>query len=594
MPEIFSPEINWLSPLIEEHEHETAIFIAYDGSEQRQSLMDIPHRRLTYSISALDHREAARLEALIRKVQGELCYVPYWRGTSYLNSPPAFSPGAKTRLYFDGDPTKLGFEVGEYAMVWKSPHEAFVSQVYWIFSDGILTEVDLWQDPGPWPARLTKVTPAFLGQLAPETDLDYAAKFAKTTQVTFDLLSHQTEISADCNWAFLEAVLNPLHMTWVIDPTGGPDGGPALKGTVPPNSRDVHLVDFPATAYITISGLRESDVIHTYPYHLEVKVKTDWDIDAVTDLDGVPGIALAPGVGRVTGTHFEPATGAAFNNWQQLSTVLTAVGDGGVASVDLVMSLGTSDTVAHTAMWADVVVKDDAGNVIHTCLPSVPSGEPEMTPIFTPLECLHRPGSSMQKVTRMVDQLSSPAGVFSVRPHADDPLTTHALDLVFFNAEEWYAFRAFHDLVLGAFGAFWVPSYQQDLTPVGVIGAADVDIIIEDIDYTALDFPSLNRRQIAFVQPNGSFVKRSITNAVNNGDGTETITINEALGFTFQQNNANGICFLWYGRFVDDVSHMEWVNSEHGTMSIAMVELRDPPDGGSGDSSFGFLFDVAP
>ena len=137
-----------------------------------------------------------------------------------------------------------------------------------------------------------------------------------------------------------------------------------------------------------------------------------------------------------------------------------------------------------------------------------------------------------------------------------------------------------------------MPSYQQDLTPVTTIPAAATSFNIHHCGYSDLDFPGTQRRQIAFVQPDGSFVKRTITAAVNNGNGTESITINEALGFSFTQNNANGICFLWYGRLFDDVVSLEWLNPDQCTVQLTMVEITDPPDGGSGDSADGFLSDV--
>lgn len=214
------------------------------------------------------------------------------------------------------------------------------------------------------------------------------------------------------------------------------------------------------------------------------------------------------------------------------------------------------------------------------------------TPILAPLSAVHRPNQSLQKVERTVDQLASPAGIFSVRPHADSPTTDHPLSLVFFTVEEAYEFLDFFHAIKGALNAFWIPSYQQDLTPIGVIGAADVTFDIEQVGYTETMFSSdPTRRQIAFMQPDGSFLKRSIIGAVDNYDGTETLTINEALGITFSQNNANGICFLWYGRLNDDVAPMEWMDTDRGTMELTMVELLNAPDGGSGDSADGFLLD---
>lgn len=576
MPEIFSPEMNWLQPLLEDHEYETTLFHAFDDTDQRQSLMDVPHRRLSYSISALEAREAQFLEGLIRRVQADPCYVPYWRGARYLDL--AITGSTNTIMV---NTANAGFELDNWVMLYLDPHTTLISEITEIQADRLIVTPNV---TGTWPRR-AKVVPAFLGQLAPSVDVDYASKEAKIVPVSFDIHPVKNQISGDCNWAFFN--LYNVAYRWEIDPTGGPTGGPAMKLTIPHDSWIGISVYFPE-AYVRVIGLPEGLVVT-----MEAQVKTDWSVGSGAPLtDGVPGITLALSDPPAVGTEFVPATPASLGSWETLETSPSVIDATQQMLPGLAVTEGNVTSTDHHAWFANIIIRDGDGNIIFQCLPALEPVISTETPIFAPLSALHRPGQSLQKVVRTVRQLSSPAGVFSARAAALDPLTDHALDLVFFDPVEWYAFRAFHDAVLGAFGAFWAPSYQQDLTPVGVIADDDVDIVIEDVGYAAGDFLSLNRRQIAFVQPNGSFLKRSIIAAVSNGDGTETITINEALGIQFSQNNANGICFLWYGRFFDDVAPTEWITSDQATMQIVMTELRDPPDGGSGDSADGFLSDV--
>lgn len=583
MPLLFSPEINWLTPFTEELEYETTIVSGYSEYDQRTSLLDVPNRRFTYSISALDAREAGLLEALIRSVQHEPCYVPYWRGARRMNS-LVLVPGFANEVYCDT--AFAGFEADNWIMLFVDAHQVGIAKIVGVFADHILTDVVI---TGSWPIGRTKAVPVFLGQLAPSVDLDYAAKSAKIAQVVFDIHPVKRQLSTDCNFGDFNPYpfAFPPDTTWVLEPAAGPTGGPAFKVTIPANSRIGGSV-FAICRFIRLLGL-----IPGASYSMECKVKTSWDVSdpALGSFDGVPGIALAASEIPSVGTNYEAVTPAAHNAWEQLTTSEVVNGAGWLIP-QLCVSEGTISDDPLFAWFADLVIRDSEDNIIHSCLPAMEDVDLLATPIFAPLASLHRPGQSLQKVQRAVTQLSSPAGAFSVRSRSDDPYPEHPLELVFFKVEEVYDFLTFLDVIKGAFMAFWIPSYQQDLTPIGTIGPADVTFLIEHCRYTELLFPGLMRRQIAFVQPDGSFKKRSIEAAVDNGNGTESLTINEALGASFTQNPANGICFLWYGRLSDDVVRLPWMDTDRTTLDLTMVEISDPPNGGSGDSSDGFLSDV--
>lgn len=204
-----------------------------------------------------------------------------------------------------------------------------------------------------------------------------------------------------------------------------------------------------------------------------------------------------------------------------------------------------------------------------------------MTDLLSPLTALVREGQSNQFLERGIARLASPAGIFSVRARTVEPIGGHDIDLVFTSVEEEELFRAwFHDH-LGALVPFWLPSYHQDLVLAQPIDAADTDIVIQWIDYTARFFPSDNRKVLAFVRADGTMLKRDVEASVDNGDGTETLTLNAALGEDWEQTYANGICFCWYGRLDDDVVEYQWQNHEICLVTVKMTELRNPPLGGS-------------
>lgn len=205
------------------------------------------------------------------------------------------------------------------------------------------------------------------------------------------------------------------------------------------------------------------------------------------------------------------------------------------------------------------------------------------TNLFSPLTALHRPGQSVQKVVRAVTPIGSPAGVFTVIGKSTFPRSTHTLELIFDSAELTATFMMWYTVQVGALIPFWVPSYQLDMELLGTIAAIDTTFAIKHRGYTEHLYVHTERRAIAFLRANGTFLKRDITGAVDNNDGTETITINAALGEDFVPSRATGICFLWYGRLNDDVARLQWEHDQLCTCAVTMIELLNPPLGGSGE-----------
>lgn len=200
------------------------------------------------------------------------------------------------------------------------------------------------------------------------------------------------------------------------------------------------------------------------------------------------------------------------------------------------------------------------------------------TPLFAPLSILQREQQRSQRLSRGIVSLASPQGLFMVRPRASAPVGLHPLEFDIWSLAEGQAFLDWWQDRLGACLPFWVPSYQLDLPLLGTIADDDVSFDIPLVGYTRWVYPSLNRRAIAFVRPDRTFMVRRIESATEDVVAlTETITINEALGESFTQTPASGICFLWYGRFNDDVLEIVWESHEIGSGTLQMTELHNPP-----------------
>lgn len=204
-----------------------------------------------------------------------------------------------------------------------------------------------------------------------------------------------------------------------------------------------------------------------------------------------------------------------------------------------------------------------------------------MPSFLVPLEALNIARDTSRTSSRKLTQLSTALGKFSVRPFALGPVGSHPVHMDLTSVEEIDEFWSFYDSILGACEPFWLPTFQRDFVPVGTIGAADVVFDIQDRQYTDFEFPDPCRRKLAFVFSDGTILKREITDAESNGDGTEQITINAALGQSFVQRRSNGICYLLYGRLSEDKMSMAWWTHDIAEVDFTFLELREESPAGS-------------
>lgn len=126
----------------------------------------------------------------------------------------------------------------------------------------------------------------------------------------------------------------------------------------------------------------------------------------------------------------------------------------------------------------------------------------------------------------------------------------------------------------GRFAPCWVPTWRRDLTLHTAAGSSDTDLVIEWIDYTSVMFPHESRRHIAAIVPGSgvyTVVPRRITNAVDNGDGTETITIESAFGQALTTKSV--LSFLVLCRLAEDEVTIHWFHPNAAEARTRFVEL---------------------
>lgn len=183
LPILFSPDMDWQQPLIEDLEFETAI-THYDGdTEKREGLTDIPNRRLAYLVSATNAREALLLESLIAAGQARMFWVPYWRSADWL---PSAAIIGQTTLALDT--LHKGYDDLHGVMFWQDWFHAEVVELTEV-TDSLLTFDPLTSNWSATGRTRAKVVPVYRGLLAPSVGVSYLERSLKQAKVSFDLVA---------------------------------------------------------------------------------------------------------------------------------------------------------------------------------------------------------------------------------------------------------------------------------------------------------------------------------------------------------------------------------------------------------------------
>lgn len=165
-----------------------------------------------------------------------------------------------------------------------------------------------------------------------------------------------------------------------------------------------------------------------------------------------------------------------------------------------------------------------------------------------------------------VDRIENSTYTYADYARRPDPQQATPMKLWLSSRANIASVIAWFDGLKGSLAAFYLPSYQQDLTVVSGLGTSS--LVISNIGYTARLFPLTNRKQLAFVTPSGAVTQRTVSASVNNGNGTETLTLSGAAPST-----TSLVSWLRRVRLADDTLAISWMHSERATCALRVVEV---------------------
>lgn len=135
-------------------------------------------------------------------------------------------------------------------------------------------------------------------------------------------------------------------------------------------------------------------------------------------------------------------------------------------------------------------------------------------------------------------------------------------------------FLAWCALRRGAYNELWVPTWRRDFQLVGDQDASDTELLVDATGYTATQFASESRRHLAIMTQGGgtrTITCRRITDAVDNEDGTETITIESAVGIALDRHAQ--LSFLVLSRLESDDLPIQYHHLGLAEVAVRFVEI---------------------
>ena len=210
------------------------------------------------------------------------------------------------------------------------------------------------------------------------------------------------------------------------------------------------------------------------------------------------------------------------------------------------------------AATAEVAFRFTGGTAPGVAMPTTPE---VFTAVVAPID-----GSEDPRVTthRQVDRIDSPSAGFQDYARRTGPITERTVSLWLTPASVTSLETWFHGL-RGRCGAFELPTYQRDL--VVLQGLTGDTLTIQACGYSSTLFPLPHRRRLALIAADGTITAVTVLDATDNGDGTETIVLDDdAPAGTVL------VSLLLLVRLASDTLEIEWQPGVAST-TLTVVEL---------------------
>lgn len=135
-------------------------------------------------------------------------------------------------------------------------------------------------------------------------------------------------------------------------------------------------------------------------------------------------------------------------------------------------------------------------------------------------------------------------------------------------------FKKFMSERKGKARRFFMPTWNRDFEQVIPINAPDAFLTVTNTRYSEFQMGNTDFSHVIIMMKNGTNYTRRIVGAVDNLDGTETITLDSSFGVAFQPSAIKMISLLPAVRFTSDVIELRWVTSSFAKVNAQVKVVK--------------------
>lgn len=183
-----------------------------------------------------------------------------------------------------------------------------------------------------------------------------------------------------------------------------------------------------------------------------------------------------------------------------------------------------------------------------------------------------RPGYARDPETsldRMAYRVDDDVGLVADHDDVGIPLYRQVHDWNLVGRVQLNAWRSMVYALNGKRNSLWVPTWLDDLVLASSMGSGATAMVVAWSGYAARIAQATNRRDLRVELVNGTVLYRRIMASVDNGNGTETLTLNAALGVAVTPAQVAQVSFMALCRSDSDQYEIGWWRGDQADVTTA-------------------------